>query len=354
MVNPEAIVKHTATNGEGSKDDPLPCLLFFDSLDMPLVDKPSSRANVVATKIRQWLNVEWQRSGRDAQCKDPFNEESMKLYTPKGISQLFPHLCGNRSDATVLTAACFAFAQPVPIQRNGYVAWPRSRNGFAFCSGSHYLSIWLLSFCYRCDCGVFLWRYVFAMSKLFDKTFSYRDAGLIGDQRPFEDLIEANEAFRFEQEDIARVRNELISLLIRLSVIYERNELNRRKAWSQKSKERQIVQNANQRGDIPMSRAERQIEQLTSTGSFKGADHTQEDAEQCAQRPSRSSSLVLTELSGNVARMIDTVHKGTEFELLGVCSDRAKTPYPWTCLSSFYFQSAPSISCTDGTGRRRL
>lgn len=63
-------------------EDEIPFLLFFDSLK-------AHKKNKVGRKVREWLNFESRRVGLANGISDePFNEETMKLYDPKGMSLL--------------------------------------------------------------------------------------------------------------------------------------------------------------------------------------------------------------------------------------------------------------------------
>lgn len=71
VVNPGAIVQQV-----DDEDPPLPCMLFFDSLNMH--SKQTVRKNVW-----KWLNAEWRRT-KDPGAQEIFNKNSFRLYAPKG------------------------------------------------------------------------------------------------------------------------------------------------------------------------------------------------------------------------------------------------------------------------------
>jgi len=72
IVNPGAI----STSVNDDEDDTLlPCMLFFDSLNM------HSRI-IIHNKLMKWLNSEWKRLKEPGE--EPFNRESYKMYKPAG------------------------------------------------------------------------------------------------------------------------------------------------------------------------------------------------------------------------------------------------------------------------------
>jgi sentrin-specific protease 7 len=82
VVNPGAIIAsvdddddNDNDNDNEPKDRPLPCMLFFDSLNM-------HRKTRVHKDIVKWLNSEWKRmKGSDA---EPFSKNSCRIYDPPG------------------------------------------------------------------------------------------------------------------------------------------------------------------------------------------------------------------------------------------------------------------------------
>jgi Ulp1 family protease len=75
IVNPGAIV--SSLEGTPSKNDSLCCLIFLDSLRM-------HNKNTVCSKIRSWLNNEWQRVNSECHELVPFKLDSLRLFSPKG------------------------------------------------------------------------------------------------------------------------------------------------------------------------------------------------------------------------------------------------------------------------------
>ena len=81
VVNPRCIVNHTRSVSRTTLDGGFPCLLFFD----PLINYHDRED--VAAKIRSWLNFEWVKRPWDEQentREGPFNDNSMRMYTPEG------------------------------------------------------------------------------------------------------------------------------------------------------------------------------------------------------------------------------------------------------------------------------
>jgi len=77
VINPGAIVSSVDDDDlNGSGDQPLSCMLFFDSLSM-------HKKVTVQRKVNNWLNSEWQRMKNDSDEK-PFNKNSCKIYNPQG------------------------------------------------------------------------------------------------------------------------------------------------------------------------------------------------------------------------------------------------------------------------------
>lgn len=71
VVNPGAIIPQVE-----DEDPLLPCILFFDSLNM-------HRKQKVRTDVSKWLNAEWWRT-KDKDAGRIFNKNSFVLYDPKG------------------------------------------------------------------------------------------------------------------------------------------------------------------------------------------------------------------------------------------------------------------------------
>ena len=74
VVNPGAIIP-SVDDGNNSNDRLLPCILFFDSLNM-------HRKNKVHTKVLKWLNSEWKRTNKTN--GEPFCKVACKIYDPQG------------------------------------------------------------------------------------------------------------------------------------------------------------------------------------------------------------------------------------------------------------------------------
>jgi Ulp1 family protease len=80
VVNPGAILNNLEElNKAPAAEEVYPCILFFDSLRV-------HKVQVVAGRIRNWLNLEWKRLGKSKseQHVDPFKDNSLKIYTPEG------------------------------------------------------------------------------------------------------------------------------------------------------------------------------------------------------------------------------------------------------------------------------
>jgi sentrin-specific protease 7 len=165
VVNPGAIVAHrnrllddsnSNTADLLSDDDPFPCILFFDSLQAHAKGR-------CAKLVRTWLNSEWKRLHPQQMEQSPFDVKSMRLYTPK-----------------------------IPYQNNSW------------------------------DCGVYVCRYMYAMYLLRSHTFTYSEVGYSrnAEGTMFVDLITKNAAFRFDGEDIVRIRYEFMTLIERLSKLF--------------------------------------------------------------------------------------------------------------------------------------
>ena len=90
------------------------------------------------------------------------------------------------------------------------------------------------------DCGVFVCRYAYAIFRLRLRDFTFGDAGLCSEgekkNNPFYHLITDTEEFDFDMSDIRRFREELKTLVEKLSGIYlkwkkvEREEQRKAKA----------------------------------------------------------------------------------------------------------------------------
>jgi hypothetical protein len=117
------------------------------------------RKNKIARSIYEWLNFEWKRLKKRGKAPDqPFTSEYMPVLTPK-----------------------------IPYQENG------------------------------CDCGVFVCRYAYNLFQMRSKCFSHFD---MADN--CYDLFEECGLFNFDMQDIARIREEMESLIRNLSKVYLR------------------------------------------------------------------------------------------------------------------------------------
>ena len=127
------------------------------------------------------------------------------------------------------------------------------------------------------DCGVYVCRYAYALFNLRTETFSPNEC--IVDQKrkstaPFPDLITRNSYFRFDAEDILRIRREMRDLISNLSVVYR----DWRQETDRAAKEKRGKKNRNDHypvagipttsGDEPLGSATSELE-LATNGSGK-------------------------------------------------------------------------------------
>lgn len=70
------------------------------------------------------------------------------------------------------------------------------------------------------DCGVYVCKYAYAMYQLREQAFTYADADR--SRAPFYDFITNGDGFKFDMNDIKRLRKEIHILARRLSDIYRR------------------------------------------------------------------------------------------------------------------------------------
>ena len=185
VVNPGSIV-NAFIEVEGDQDA-WPGMYFFDSLK-------AHRKTVVAENVRKWLNSEYKRVyGSDETSelnhelrtkynyeknwkKLPFNKDTMPVESPTGkylsttVRWLSPSVrCSRHSK--------------VPYQNNGW------------------------------DCGVFVCRYAFAMLDL-----AKSERFLFGTDK--RGVISSSQQFHFGMRDIARIREEMRTLIQGLTLVY--------------------------------------------------------------------------------------------------------------------------------------
>lgn len=175
VVNPGCILSHLARE-EGhisGGDAPMPCLLFFDSLKMHQKDR-------VHRNVIKWLNAEWLRLGKSSDERAPFDRSSLAVLTPKGMSDRFDCLCTKAN----LSVTFFE----VTFQKNSW------------------------------DCGVFVCRYASGMFQLRDRDFSYNE--LLGGKGDVIEMISDGPEFNFSLDHIAVLRDQMKTLIERLSTIY--------------------------------------------------------------------------------------------------------------------------------------
>jgi hypothetical protein len=189
VINPGAILEHRA--------------LLLDEVD------------ISAGKLREWLNSEWKRLRPESGIEAPFDAKTMKIYSPKGSSLVFP-MPFSVMTLTISAVGVVAIRSTLPRQQV-------SRAVIVILSEGAMLK---LQSCIRSwDCGVYVCRYVFAIYKLRKKVFSYGEVGYSRPEKParlFRDLITESDEFDFDAADISRIRLNFRELLERLSVLYDR------------------------------------------------------------------------------------------------------------------------------------
>jgi Ulp1 protease family, C-terminal catalytic domain len=128
--------------------------------------------------IRNWLNSEWQRLHPKHALDAPFTADTMKLYSPE-----------------------------IPYQMNSW------------------------------DCGVYVCRYSYAMYLLRKSRFTYLEVEY-SKGAMFQKLITDHDAFRFDADDIHRIREEYLSLLERLSNLYRtwKEDVDRKRIEARRAK----------------------------------------------------------------------------------------------------------------------
>ena len=184
VVNPGAIA--AAVKGKTGIDDPIPCLLFFDSLK-------SHDRQEISQNIQEWLNNEW-KTKKDT-LESPFTNKSFQIFSPTGTFS--KHVVSILVQLLCLTNICHLL---VPIQTNSV------------------------------DCGVFLCRFAYALYQLRFHIFTYVDAGLDrtskdkskSKNKPFYRVITKGAEFDFNKNDMPRIREEFKTLIERLSALFLR------------------------------------------------------------------------------------------------------------------------------------
>ena len=187
VVNPGVIQSYIEPRKEApAYDEPYPCILFFDSLT-------AGNKDVVAARVRIWLNAEWRRlqkcKGHDRE--NPFTSSSLKVHVPIGeyhclFGWSFPALSLNRF-SYLLSTCPFS----VPRQNN---TW---------------------------DCGLFVCRYASALYSMHDSIITFGHAEAANGGPPFKRVITDSDAFNFDGEAICRLREDFGNLIKRLSDMYK-------------------------------------------------------------------------------------------------------------------------------------
>ena len=93
-----------------------------------------------------------------------------------------------------------------------------------------------------CDCGVFVCRYAFSLLRLRNVEFKFDTTGYKNYNKAsktlpkiLETLITHSEAFRFQSEDMIRLRSEFAKLIDNLSDMYKKEkELEKKKKLLEK------------------------------------------------------------------------------------------------------------------------
>ena len=150
--------------------------------------------NQIANRVREWLNSEWGRlklSSYDNQ-KEPFDDKTMPLLLPKGMIICAHSTCHFMSwDSSQHNPPFFYFKAPFQVDN-------------------------------VTDCGVFVCRYAYSLYTIRHQKFTFAHIN-----NKCKDLITTNPAFTFNMSDIARIREEMKTLIDRLSreyFIFKREE----------------------------------------------------------------------------------------------------------------------------------
>ena len=73
VVNPGKI---KSKSEQQNSNDEIPCILFMDSLK-------AHQKNRCAKIIRKWLTYEWFRLNNTSNGEQPFNQEDMRVFSPR-------------------------------------------------------------------------------------------------------------------------------------------------------------------------------------------------------------------------------------------------------------------------------
>ena len=190
VVNPGFILNEF--NEDGDDNDDFPCILFLDSLK-------AHKKTRIASRIRNWLNHQFTRLNKfsdvirnDAELKKPFTKDTMEVFDPRSKSVTCTTTItvpSSLSCGPCLTCILLSLSQlSVPYQDNSW------------------------------DCGVFVCRYAYALYVKRKERITYRD---LGESRPYlHGVITDSVEFNFNMADIRRLREEMKTLIRRLSVSY--------------------------------------------------------------------------------------------------------------------------------------
>jgi Ulp1 protease family, C-terminal catalytic domain len=204
VVNPGSIV-------DDDEDAPMACMILLDSLK-------AHKKKKVSQQVRRWLNSEWRRI--NCVKEEPFADENhFPLLDPKSESY---HFCFYSAVYAGINADLLPCAIPtVPYQNNS------------------------------CDCGVFVCRYAYSVYALRGRDFRRN-------KQWFAEDLTRIEPFRFNMEDIARLRRDIKTLIQGLSGIFlpwkneQQNSLKKQAIrHANESRRRAVV--ANEANDRPPS-----------------------------------------------------------------------------------------------------
>lgn len=210
----------------------------------------------VGNIVRSWLNSEWKRLNPESTRLKPFIKKSMVITSPV-----------------------------VPRQLNAY------------------------------DCGVFVCRYAYGFLCIRSKTFSYRDAGIAevtnemhrSHKSLFRKSITEDKAFVFGMEDIDRIREEMKTLIKRLSNIYipfqqeqdrqKKEDRKARKLAKQKADE-ELKENTEADTNIVVHNPAEAVDSASSAASQKPAAQPTDGADSLSSSESQKPAAQPTESTG--------------------------------------------------------